>query len=159
MGVIEWGSIAVAVTIAVSIIANVVIARRQESRYNKEQERQTNEQKWQTKMASAQLLLQMDEIMRHSRFKDVEAYIYGDTKQKPNEDALERYLNNLNTFAGFWEDEILTKDHMMEAYGNLMRLLWPNDHVQKFIEKKNRQYGEKFYQSLDKLYKEIQQSG
>ena len=157
LGLMLVGMVDATLIVAAAILVSAAITGYYSAKSIKKMQAQMKQTKTameqQVKINSALMLLKMDKVMRAKRFKEVWDYIYDEGKE-PDEVTLERYLNNLNTFANLQKEEVITKGHMMEAYRNLIVFLWENSHVIEFVARKREQYGTELYRSLERLYKE-----
>ena len=141
VGMVEW--VAIAILISVAVTGGL-------SYWNIRQTKMAME--WQAKIASMNIRRELDGILKEQRFKKVEAYIYGESSAKPDGDSLERYLNNLNSYAMDWNEGTFSTKHVTEAYRILLVKIRNNDYIQDFITKKEEEYEQELYTSLKKLW-------
>ena len=141
---VEWVAIAILVSASVTGYFSLKSIRQTEKAMKR-----------QAKINSIRLLAEIDATLRQERFKVVEAYIYGDSQTKPDDDILVRYLNQLDMYAVYWEEELLTTHHVTEKYRNLLVKIRDNQHIRNFMEKKDEKYKRKLYLPLQKLWDEF----
>ena len=137
---VEWVAIAIFISVAVTGTLSTISIwhiRREGNR--------------QARLNSMHTLKELDTMLKERRFKIVEAYIYGNSAAEPNDDLLERYLNNLDTYAVYWEEGLLTKKHITESYRGLLIKVRNNTHIQNFMKKKDIEYQRNLYRPLKNL--------
>ena len=148
----DLGSAAIAIVIAVSIITNVVIARRQESRYNEEQRRQT-------KVASANLAYKILRAWRtEGWFIDLLSKIR-DPNAVPDEADAYSALDLFEDIAVLWNDGTLNESHVKEFFGTNLNNVRNNHAMMGFMDALRKNDPEYYYVNLDELLKRVEKWG
>ena len=109
----------------------------------------------QAKIDSARLLLEMDRILREERFRIVNDYIYDNDKPVPDDSVLVPYLNQLDTYAVYWEDGMITLHHISEMYGPLLVKVKNNRHICDLMRKKDEEFEKQLYLPLQRLWNKL----
>ena len=140
-------SIALPVAIGISIWVNFKMARRQESRYNDQIEKQA-------KIDSARLLIELREQMKRD-FKGVTDKLYDGKSSECDDVELERYLNHLDMIATYHEDGMLEYKHIKEVLGGLFRRVETDGYMQDFMHEKSEGQKMELYGPLKRLCKTL----
>ena len=146
---IEAGSLFIGIAIAVSIAFNVAIARWQQSKYNKEQERQT-------KVASAQLSLKLLERWDYKTNPEFAKFTTNIEKRKvKDDDLIARYLDALEEVSIFWRDGTITFNHVKELFTPEFKVIDGNEPALRVL-KKEREIDKNAYKNLCELLTKLE---
>ena len=148
----ELGSVAIATVIAISIIINIYIARRQESRYNDEQRRQT-------KVASANLAYKILGAWRAKEgFPDL-LYKIRDPDAVPDETDAYSALDLFENIAVWWNDGTLDELHVKEFFGTNLNDARNNHTMMGFMQSLRKKDPKHYYVNLDRLLNRVEEWG
>ena len=146
----DMGSIGIMSAIIVSIAINIWLARRQESRYNTQMERQT-------KVDSAKLTHKLLGAWRTKGWFTNLLYKIRDPDAVPDEIGAYAALDLFENIAVWWSDGTLDERHVKEFFGTSLNDARNNHAMMNFMDTLRNKDSEHYYVNLAKLLDRVKE--
>ena len=145
-------SICVAIGIFGSIVANVILSRKDRL--------QTKEHAERTHQAeSARLALKMQEAWSETKYPKFAKFIdklYASEPIDADDPNIRRFLGELETVAIFWDEKTMLESHVREFFLEDLKLVNRNDHLRNRVKTKHEE-DSRTYEHLVKLLKKMEE--